>query len=154
MLVKYGNFYYSSIAKLYLIMQFFVKHFKWIMLVSGVLTCTMLTGLFAPQYLVESNFGEAIEGSAAEIIVRNWSALIGLMGIMLISGAFVRSIRKFCLLIAGISKLIFIMLVLSIGRSYLEQGIGTAVIVDSIMVVLYAVYLAISAMPAIKHSAG
>lgn len=135
-------------------MRFFVKHFKWIMLVSGILTCTMLTGLFAPQYLVESNFGEAIEGAAAEIIVRNWSALIGLMGIMLIAGALDRSIRKFCLVIAGISKLIFIMLVLSTGRSYLGQGIGTAVIVDSIMIILYAAYLAMSALPQLKHSAG
>jgi hypothetical protein len=135
-------------------MRFFVKHFKWIMLVSGFLTCTMFTGLFAPQYLVESNFGEAIEGAAAEIIVRNWSALIGLMGIMLIAGALDRSIRKFCLVIAGISKLIFIMLVLSTGRSYLGQGIGTAVIVDSIMIILYAAYLAMSALPQLKHSAG
>ena len=128
-------------------MRFFIKYFKWIMLVSGILTCTMLTGLFAPQYLVQSNFGEGIEGAAAEIIVRNWSALIGLMGIMLIAGAFDRSIRRFCLLIAGISKLIFILLVLSIGTSYLEQGIGTAIIVDSVMIVLYAAYLVMSGLP-------
>jgi hypothetical protein len=135
-------------------MRYFVKYFKWIMLVSGILTCTMLTGLFAPQYLVESNFGEGIDGAATGIIVRNWSALIGLMGIMLIAGAFDRSIRRFCLVIAGISKLIFIMLVLTFGMSYLERGVGTAVIVDSIMIILYAAYLVASGMPLMKHSAG
>jgi hypothetical protein len=113
----------------------------------------LLTGLFAPEYIVQSNFGEVIEGSAAEIIVRNWSALIGLIGIMLIAGAFDKNIRRFCLIIAGVSKLIFILLVLTIDKSFLEHGIGTAVIVDSIMIVLYAVYLAMSAAPAMKQSA-
>ena len=123
-------------------MSFFVSNFKWLMLISGLLTCSMFLGLFAPQSSLLSNFGETMVGTAAnEIIIRNWSALIGLIGIMLIYGAFVEPVRKFALVIAGMSKAIFITLVLCYGKQYMSFGAGTAVIADSIMIVLYLAYL-------------
>jgi len=66
------------------------------------------------------------------------------MGIMLIYGAFNPPVRKFSLIIAGISKVIFITLILSLGNQYLKFGVGTAVVVDSIMVVLFIAYLLLS----------
>jgi hypothetical protein len=123
-------------------MRFFASTFKWIMLICGLLTCSMFIGLISPQSSVRSNFGETLSaGTYFEIIVRNWAALIGLIGIMLIYGAFVPAVRQFALVIAGISKLIFITLILSLGSQYLEFGVGTAVIVDSIMIVLFIIYL-------------
>ncbi|MBK8304206.1 MAG: hypothetical protein IPK98_12665 [Chloracidobacterium sp.] len=123
-------------------MNFFVSNFKWLMLISGLLTCSMFLGLFAPQSSLLSNFGETMTGSAAnEIIVRNWGALIGLMGVMLVYGAFVEPVRKFALVIAGMSKTIFITLVLCYGKQYMSFGAGTAVIADAIMIVLYIAYL-------------
>lgn len=128
-------------------MNFFLSNFKWVMLVSGVLTCSMFLGLFSPEALLKSNFGESMDGPLADIIVRNWSALIGLMGIMLIYGALVPAVRRFSLTIAGISKVIFIILILSLGKQYLDFGAGTAVIADSLIVVLYAIYLTFSRSP-------
>src|SRR6185503_17511170 len=125
-------------------MRFFVSNFKWVMLIAGLLTCTMFMGLISPEASVKSNFGDELEGSAFEIIVRNWAALIGLMGIMLIYGAFVPAVRRFALVMAGISKIIFIILVLSSGESYMEFGAGLAVIIDSVMIVLFVVYLLFS----------
>ena len=125
-------------------MGFFVSNFKWVMLISGLLTCTMFLGLISPQASLKSNFGVTLEGSVAEIIVRNWAALIGLMGIMLIYGAFVPTVRRFSLVIAGVSKIIFIILILSLGKQYLKSGVGTAVIIDSIMIVLFMIYLLFS----------
>ena len=122
-------------------MRFFVSNFKWIMFVSGLLTCTMFLGLVSPQASLQSNFGETIEGPLSEILVRNWSALIGLMGVMLIYGAFVEPVRRFALVIAGLSKAVFITLVLCCGNQYMGFGAGTAVIADSIMIVLYVAYL-------------
>ena len=122
-------------------MHFFVSNFRWVMLIAGLLTCTMFLGLFSPQASLKSNFGETLEGASTEIIVRNWAALIGLMGIMLIYGAFTPTVRRFSLVIAGISKIIFIILILSLGQSYLKFGVGTAVVVDSIMIVLFIAYL-------------
>jgi hypothetical protein len=111
------------------------------MLISGLLTCTMLQALISPQASLTSNFGQTIDVPLAKIIVRNWGALIGLVGIMLIYGAFMESVRRFVLVIAGSSKIIFILLVLSSNESYMGFGVGTAVIVDSIMVALYTAYL-------------
>ena len=125
-------------------MRFFVSNFKWVMLIAGLLTCTMFMGLISPEASVKSNFGDELEGSVFEIIVRNWAALIGLMGIMLIYGAFVPAVRRFALVMAGISKVIFIILVLSSGESYMKFGAGLAVIIDSVMIVLFVVYLLVS----------
>lgn len=56
-------------------MDLIVARMKWIMLVSGALTCTMLYAAIAPQAALRSMFGDAMEGPLAEIIVRNWGAL-------------------------------------------------------------------------------
>ena len=122
-------------------MRFFLSNFKWVMLVSGLLTCTMFQAFISPQASLQSNFGQTINGNLSEIIVRNWGALIGLMGIMLIYGAFNENVRRFVLVIAGSSKIIFILLLLTSKENYLSFGAGTAVIADSIMVALYVVYL-------------
>ncbi len=131
-------------------MRIFLSNFKWVMLASGLLTCTMLQALISPQASLLSNFGQTIDVPLAEIIVRNWGALIGLVGIMLIYGAFTESVRRFVLVIAGSSKIIFIMLVLSSNESYIGFGIGTAVIVDAVMVVLCITYLLLTIKRNIK----
>ena len=57
--------------------------------------------------------------------MRNWGALITLVGAMLIYGAFNPAMRPLVLTIAGLSKLIFIGLVLAYGRQYLGGQAGT-----------------------------
>ena len=128
-------------------MTAFINNFKWVMVVSGVLTTTMLYAAIAPEASLRSNFGEAIDGPLAQIIVRNWGALIGLVGLMLIYGAFSEVHRRMTLVVATLSKLAFIALVLTLGRQFLEFQVGTAVIVDSIMIVLFLAYLAIAPKP-------
>ncbi len=66
------------------------------------------------------------------------------MGVMLIYGAFKPAVRKFSLTIAGLSKVIFIILVLYFGNQYMGFGAGTAVIIDSVMVFLFILYLLFS----------
>ena len=125
-------------------MSKFVSNFKWIMLICGLLTCSMFLGLFSPESSLESNFGEGLVTGPENVVVRGWSALIGLMGIMLIYGAFNPAIRKFSLVLVGTSKIIFIGIILIYGRQYLEFGLGTAVVVDAIMVLFFALYLIFS----------
>jgi len=69
-------------------MIWIVASMKWIMPVSGALTCTMLYATIAPQAGLRGTFGDALHGPVAEIVVRNWGVLIGLMGAMLIYGAY------------------------------------------------------------------
>ena len=52
-------------------MQWIVMSMKWIMLVSGALTCTMLYAAIAPQAALQGTFGETLDGPVANIVVRN-----------------------------------------------------------------------------------
>src|SRR5215470_12507750 len=122
-------------------MKWITTNIKWIMVVSGVLTATMVYAALDPDAALQSNFGETLDGPLAKIIVRNWGALIAMVGGMLIYGAFRPAVRSLVLIVAGISKAIFIGLVLSEGTRYLSQQAGVAVAIDSVMVVLFAWYL-------------
>lgn len=114
---------------------------KWVMLVSGVLTCTMVYAVMAPQASLRSTFGESVEGPVAAIVTRNWGVLIALVGAMLIYGAFRPAVRPLVLTVAAVSKLAFIGLVLAEGSRYLSHQAGVAVAVDAVMVLLFAAYL-------------
>ena len=122
-------------------MNWIVANMKWVMLVSGVLTSTMIYAAIAPQVALRSTFGEALDGPLAEIVVRNWGALIALVGAMLIYGAFSPASRPLVLTVAGVSKLVFIGLVLTYGTQFLGQQVGVAMGIDLVMVVLFIVYL-------------
>ena len=122
-------------------MNWIVAKMKWIMLVSGVLTCTMIYAAIAPQAALRSTFGATLEGPLAEIVVRNWGALSALVGAMLIYGAFNPPIRPLVLTVAGLSKLTFVGLVLAYGTQYLGYQAGVPMAVDLVMVVLFICYL-------------
>ena len=122
-------------------MSWIVASIKWIMLVSGALTCTMLYAAVAPQAALRSTFGETLEGPLAEIVVRNWGALIGLVGAMLVYGAYDPPGRPLILTVAGLSKLTFIGLVLVHGRQYLSGQAGLAIAIDLVIVALFIGYL-------------
>jgi hypothetical protein len=122
-------------------MNWVFRNFKWVMVVSGALTCAMVYAAIAPQAALRSTFGEALQGSVADIVVRNWATLITLVGLMLIYGAFNTAVRPLVLMVAGASKLIFIALVVSQGSRYLGHQAGIAVAVDSVWVALFAWYL-------------
>ena len=114
---------------------------KWIMLVAGALTCTVAYAAMAPQAALRSTFGETLEGPVADIVVRNWGALITLVGAMLIYGAFNPQVRSMALVVAGASKLVFASLVLSHGWRFLAHQAGIAIAIDLVLVVLFAWYL-------------
>lgn len=122
-------------------MNLLSRNMKWVMLVAGLLTCTMFYALLAPQAALQSTFGETLPGPVAEIVVRNWGGLIGIVGLLLIYGAFNPASRSMVLLVAGASKVIFISLILIYGSKYLGHQAGVAVVVDSVMVLLFAGYL-------------
>jgi hypothetical protein len=114
---------------------------KPVMLVAGALTCTMVYAAIAPQAALLSTFGETLEGPLAEIVVRNWGALIALIGAMLIWGAFNPAVRTMALMVAGASKVVFSILVLSQGGRYVAGPAGIAIAIDLVWVALFAAYL-------------
>ena len=122
-------------------MVWIVRNIRGIMTVSGVLTLTMVYAVIAPEAALRSTFGESLGGSAADVVVRNWGALIGLMGAMLMYGARRPAVRGLTLVVAGTSKAIFIGLVLSHGRQFLSYQAGIAALIDLMWVVVFAIYL-------------
>ena len=123
------------------------RSIKWMMLVSGALTCTMFYAAVAPEAAVRSSFGQSIDGPVAQIVVRNWGILIGLMGLLLIYGAFNEQTRRVALVVAGASKIAFVALVLSIGQQFLQFQVGVGVAIDIVMVTLFALYLLSTRQP-------
>lgn len=121
-------------------MEFVKRNFKWVMLVSGFLTATMFYGLVAPQAALESMFGASFSGTLQSIIVRSWSALVGLMGFILIYGALVERHRVFAATIGALSKTIFVSLVLIFGQDFLEQA-APAIIMDVMVVLATLIFL-------------
>lgn len=122
-------------------MKWIIANMKWIMLVSGILTCSMTLAALAPQAQLQFMFGESLNGPLAEIVVRNWGALIALGGALLIYGAYNLTVRPLTLVAASISKLIFIVLVLTYGTQFLGHQVKGAVIGDLLMVILFGAYL-------------
>ena len=123
-------------------MAFIVDNIKWIMLVSGVLTFSMIYAAIAPRAALNMTFGEAkAEGAALEIVTRNWGILIALIGAMLIYGAFDPPGRPFILIVAGVSKLAFIALILANGSAAARTKAAGAIVIDTIIIVLFTLYL-------------
>jgi hypothetical protein len=128
------------------LMNKFQRAIKWIMLVSGLLTCTTAFALFASDASLRSTFDVSLSNPMTLIVVRHWGALVGLFGIMLIYGAFEESVRRMVLLAASAGKAIFISLVLSYGHHVVSQA-GPGVMIDTISVLLFVVYLTWSRKP-------
>ena len=117
------------------------RSIRWIMLVSGALTCTMVYAAIEPQAMLQSTYGETLDGPLADLIVRNWGALIFLVGATLIYGAFNVASRPVALVVAGASKIVYITLVLQHGDRFLSAQATTSIVVDALMVLVFAAYL-------------
>ena len=110
------------------------------MLVSGILTATMFYGLFAPQAALESMFGVSFSGELQGIVIRSWSALVGLIGVVLIYGFFNEHVRKFSFTVAALSKLVFVTLVLLYGQQFLANA-WPAITMDVVVILVALIYV-------------
>jgi hypothetical protein len=120
-------------------MDLIVGNFKWVMLVGGLITLSMLSAAVAPRATFRLMFGDEPDSPLALLLARNWGVLIGLTGAMLVWGALHPEVRTLVLLVAGVSKLTFIALVLS-HPPYRARSVAPLV-VDAVLVALFAVYL-------------
>jgi hypothetical protein len=122
-------------------MSWVVANIHRIMILSGLVTMTMIYAALAPEAALRSTFGESVSGPVADIVVRNWGALIALVGATLIYAARKPAVRPLALTVAGASKAVFIALVLSHGGRFLGYQAGIAVFVDLLWVIVFASYL-------------
>ncbi|PJZ79881.1 hypothetical protein [Leptospira meyeri] len=121
-------------------MNFIFSNIKWIMVGSGIITCSMILSALHPTLGLMLTFGDTLNGDLANIIVRNWGALIALTGGMLVYGAYNEPNRNLILVVSSISKTTFVLLNLIYGQSYLMKS-GIALVFDSILVIIFVSYL-------------
>lgn len=121
-------------------MNIITTNIKWIMVVAGLLTCSMIFAVFAPQTALISMFGEALTEPLAQVVVRSWGFLIFLMGTLLIYGAYKPVHRNLVLVITSISKIAFIALIVIFGSQYIEKSALT-IILDSVLIIVFISYL-------------
>ena len=121
-------------------MNIIIANIKWIMLVAGLLTCTLIFAVVAPETALISMFGEALTQPLAQVIVRSWGFLVFLVGTLLIYGAFKPIYRNLALVIASLSKAAFISLILIYGHQYIDKSVLT-IIFDSVFVIVFVSYL-------------
>jgi hypothetical protein len=122
-------------------MNWVVAKIKWIMLVAGALTCSMLYAAVMPSEAVDFLFDRTLDSALAKVIVPCWAALVGLVGAMLIYGAFVPQVRTLVLSVAGSSKLVFLGLMLARGRQYLDERVGLVIALDVVMVAFFVLFM-------------
>lgn len=121
-------------------MNLIVNNIKWIMLIAGLLTCSMIFAVFAPQAALISMFGEGLAEPLAQVIVRSWGFLIFLMGVLLIYGGFKPVYRNLALVLVSISKIAFISLIVMFGSQYIDKSLLT-IVFDSVLVIIFVTYL-------------
>ncbi len=124
-------------------MKLFQQYFKWLMLVSGVITATTFYAAINPSQALQSNFGDfhLFLSPAIEVVIRSWAVLVTLMGVLLMFGAFVPVHRSLILVIVSISKLAFIGFNFYFIKELFSHQIGAAVIFDLVLVALFLIYL-------------
>jgi len=110
------------------------------MVVAGLLTCSMIFAVFAPQTALISMFGEALTEPLAQVVVRSWGFLIFLMGTLLIYGAFNPVYRNLAIVLTCISKIAFISLIVIFGAQYIDKSLITMAL-DSVLVIIFITYL-------------
>lgn len=121
-------------------MNFIFSNIKWIMFGSGIITFSMILSTLHPTLGLTLTFGDTLNGDLANIIVRNWGALIALTGGMLVYGAYNEPNRNLILFVSSISKTTFVLLNLIYGQSYLTKS-GIALVFDSVFVIIFVSYL-------------
>ena len=132
-------------------MDLIIDNFKWIMLVGGLLTCSMWLAVVAPQMALRLLIGEAPSGDLAVMLSRCFGVMVGLNGLLLIWGAFHPEARPMVLTYAMLGKAAFVAMVAPNARWRPKAMFGLAV--DSLLVVLFAAYLlATKAAPVVPNS--
>jgi len=120
-------------------MNILTDNMQWVLLVCGLLTFSMVQAVFAPRAVMQSYFGEAPDSKAADLLVRNWGALVAAGGLLLIYAGFNPGIRPPVLIFIGAGKLVFIALVLMAGNPTRQARL--AIVIDGLMIALFAAYL-------------
>jgi hypothetical protein len=118
-----------------------IRNIDWILVVSGLATCTMMALALAPRWTMQFVFGEIAEGPVAELIARSWGEMIFASGLLLTYAAWHAEARLPILLFSIAGKLGFAGLAVAEPQFRRVRALPMAA-ADLVMVALFAWYLA------------
>ena len=122
-------------------MAILIDNMQWVLLVCGLMTASLVQGIVAPKSIWRTWFGESDPSPPAIMLMRSWSTMVVISGVFLIYAGFHPEMRPPALLVAGVGKAMFVILILSDAKRFLKGQAVLAVVVDSLMVVIFAAYL-------------
>lgn len=122
-------------------MALLVENMQWVLLVCGLLTFSTIQATVAPKATMRAYFGDAPDSPTADLLARNWGILIAVGGAFLAYAGFHPEYRTIAIVVVGVGKLAFILLVLWQGGTFLKKQAGVAIVIDSIMLAIFAACL-------------
>ena len=122
-------------------MSLLIDNIQWVLLICGLLTFSLVQGVFAPRSVWISYFGETDPSKAAVMLLRSWASLVAISGLFLIYAAFTPDVRPAALIVVGAGKLVFVSLIVLQASRFMKGQARVAAIVDGLMVVIFAAYL-------------
>jgi hypothetical protein len=121
-------------------MSWLDQNIGWVLIVSGIATCSMIAMALAPRWTVRFLFEEDLTSPSSLLIARSWGAMIVASGLMLIYAAYHPEARLPILLYAIAGKLGFVFLTVGNGR-YARRPAMIAAAGDVVIALLLALYL-------------
>jgi hypothetical protein len=121
-------------------MSWIVRNIDWVLVVSGLATCSMLLMAAAPRFSMRFIFDEVAEGPVAALIARSWGAMIFASGVMLIYAAYHAEVRLPVLLYSIAGKLGFAALVF-LTPAFRSRMAALLAVADLVIVTLLSWYL-------------
>lgn len=121
-------------------MSWIVQNIEWILLVSGVGTCSVVLMALAPHAAQRQYFGQIAEGPVANLIARSWGVMVFAAGLMLIYAAYHPQVRLVVLVYAIVGKGSFVTLT-ALTPAFRRKLSGILAILDLIIIALLGWYL-------------
>ena len=116
------------------------NHIDWILLVSGLATCSLFLQFLSPKRALRAFNGLNIDDDFSLFFARAFGLAVSSIGLLIIWARFEPSLRFPILSIAVVGKCLFVATVLKYWN-LLGKGFALTVAFDSLCVILYSAYL-------------
>src|SRR6185295_7640673 len=68
-------------------MDWILRNIDWVLLISGIGTCSVVSMALAPHTAQRSFFGAIADGNVANLIARSWGTMVFAAGLMMVYAA-------------------------------------------------------------------
>jgi hypothetical protein len=121
-------------------MGWIVNNIDWILIVSGLGTCSVVSMALAPSFAMRSFFGVVEQGPVVNLIARSWGVMVFCAGLMMVYAAYHAEARLPILLYAIAGKMSFVAMVAA-TPVFRRQMAAILALLDLLIVALLGWYL-------------